>query len=118
MILPFIVLAELPLGLSGGIILLVLSNQGLSIMSLIGLVMISGIIINNSILKIDAIQKNLQAGNPLLKAIIKGGHTRLNAILMTSLTTILALVPFAIFPGLGTELQRPLALAGVGGLSI
>jgi multidrug efflux pump subunit AcrB len=70
----------------------------------------SGIIINDSILKIDTINRLRRSGKPLIEAITIGGQRRLKPILMTSITTILALTPFLIFTGLGAELQNHLLL--------
>ena len=78
----------------------------------------SGIIINDSILKIDTINQLQSQGYSLIRAMVEAGHRRLKPILMTSLTTILALVPFLFTSGLGSDLQRPLALAVIGGMTL
>ena len=85
-------------------------------MSMIGIVVMSGIVINDSILKIDTIIRLQQQGFPLLEAIHEGGVRRLKPILMTSLTTIFALIPFLWGDDIGSQLQRPLAVAMISGL--
>lgn len=116
--LPVIVLLEVPLAMSGALFLLWISGASLNIMSMIGLVVMTGIIINDSILKIDTINRLRAQGMSLLRAIITAGHYRLKPILMTSITTIFALLPFLFIKGLGGELQKPLALAVIGGLGL
>ena len=114
--LPFIVLLELPIATSGALLIQCLLGVSLNVMSMIGMVVMAGIIINDSILKIDTINRLRDCGTPLLKAMITAGHYRLKAILMTSMTTICALMPFLFIEGMGGELQKPLAAAVIGGL--
>ena len=78
----------------------------------------SGIIINDSILKIDTINRLRMSGTPLMEAIYTGGSRRLKPIIMTSLTTILATMFFLFGNDLGSELQKPLALTVIGGMSL
>ena len=85
-------------------------------MSMIGIIVMAGIIINDSIIKVDTIKQLHKSGMPVLDAIKLGGHRRLKPIVMTSLTTILALVPFYFGANLGVEIQRPLAIALTGGM--
>ncbi len=87
-------------------------------MSLIGIIVMSGIIINDSILKIDTINRLRNQGYSLMKALVVGGQRRFKPIIMTSLTTILALLPFLFITGLGADLQKPLALAVIGGMIV
>ncbi len=115
---PLIVLSELPIDMAGALLMLLLFGETLNIMSAIGIIVMSGIIINDSILKIDTINRSRREGTPLLEAIHTGGRRRLKPIIMTSLTTILALVPILFMSGLGAELQRPLALAVIGGMVV
>ncbi|HZH72983.1 MAG TPA: efflux RND transporter permease subunit [Mariniphaga sp.] len=115
-ILPFIVLTEVPLNLFGVFLLLKLFGTGINIMSGIGIIVMAGIVINDSILKVDTINKLVDGGHTLLRSIYIGGHRRLKPILMTSLTTILALLPFLFQKGMGAELQLPLSLAIIGGM--
>ena len=116
LMLPFIILIEIPIAAAGALLLLYLFDYSLNLMSMIGIVVMSGIIINDSILKIDTIIQLQKKGNGLIKSIVLAGKRRLKPILMTSLTTILALVPILFSSGLGAELQAPLAVALIGGM--
>lgn len=116
--LPLIVLLEVPLAMGGALLMLMLFGQTLNIMSMIGLVVMSGIIINDSILKIDTINRLRAKGMSLIRALYTAGHYRLKPILMTSITTIFALVPLLFIEGLGGDLQKPLALVVIGGLGL
>ena len=113
---PIIILLEIPISLAGGIIVLWLSGASINIMSLIGMIVTVGIIINDSIIKIDTINRLRRQGLALKDALHKGGMKRINPIIMTSLTTILAVVPFLWGDDLGRMLQRPLALMLIGGM--
>ncbi len=116
--LPFIVLLEVPIALFGAMLMLKIFGASINVMSMIGMVVMAGIIINDSILKIDTINRQRNEGVPLIKALLLGGHYRLKPILMTSITTILALLPFLFIKGMGGDLQKPLALAVIGGMTI
>ncbi|HRW61986.1 MAG TPA: efflux RND transporter permease subunit [Bacteroidales bacterium] len=115
---PLIVLIEVPIDIAGAFLFLYLFGSSINLLSLIGIVVMTGIIINDSILKIDTINKLRQEGYGLLEAIHLGGTRRLKPIIMTSLTTILALVPFLFGHDMGSELQYPLAIAIMGGLFV
>ncbi|MDD4107770.1 MAG: efflux RND transporter permease subunit, partial [Prolixibacteraceae bacterium] len=115
-VLPLIVLFEVPLNMFGVFLLLKLFGSGINIMSAIGIIVMAGIVINDSILKVDTINKLRDSGYSLLHSIFEGGHRRLKPIIMTSLTTILALLPFLFQQGMGAELQKPLGLAVIGGM--
>ena len=114
--LPLIVLVEVPLDLFGVLLLLKLFGSGINLMSAIGIIVMAGIVINDSILKIDTINRMVLSGSPVLRAIMVAGRRRLKPILMTSITTILAISPFLFQGGMGAELQRPLSLAIIGGI--
>jgi multidrug efflux pump subunit AcrB len=116
--LPFIVLVEVPLAMAGAMFMLWVAGASLNLMSMIGMVVMAGIIINDSILKIDTINRLRAGGMSLLRALHTAGHYRLKPILMTSITTICALLPVLFISGLGGELQKPLALAVIGGLGL
>ncbi len=114
---PIIVLLEIPIDIAGMLFLLYFTGQSLNIMSAIGIIVMCGIVINDSILKIDTINRLRREENMSLKAAIKeGGKRRLRPILMTSLTSMLALFPGLFSSGLGAELQRPFSTTIVGGL--
>ncbi len=115
---PIIVLLEVPIDIAGALGLLWLFGGTINLMAMIGIVVMSGIIINDSILKIDTINRLRKDGLPLMKAIETAGHRRIKPIIMTSLTTILALVPFLWGTDMGSELQRPLALTVIGGMTL
>lgn len=112
---PLIVMLTIPLGLAGAIGMLWLSKQSINLVSIIGMIVMAGIVVNDAILKVDMMNR-LHGDYSLKEAIHGAGQRRLRPILMTSLTTILALTPILFSEGLGAELQRPLAFAVIGGL--
>jgi len=114
---PFTILLSVPLAVIGAAVALYLAGGGLNTMSLIGLVVLVGIVDNNAIVLVDFIRQLRERGVPMREAILQAGRTRLRPILMTTLTTILGLVPLALGLGSGGELQAPLALALIGGLT-
>ncbi|MGS2741693.1 efflux RND transporter permease subunit [Sinomicrobium sp. M5D2P17] len=114
--LPLIILVEIPVSMSGSLLFLALCGMDLNLMSMIGIVVMCGIVINDSILKIDTVIQLQKQGYGLLKSLLVAGQRRLKPILMTSLTTILALLPVLFTGGLGGELQTPLAIALIGGM--
>lgn len=115
---PLFILVELPIAICGAFIFLYVGNSSLNLMSMIGIVVMSGLIINDSILKIDAINQLRNQGMPLMEAIFEGGHKRLHSIIMISLTSIGALSPTLFMNDLGSELQKPLALSLIGGMTV
>jgi multidrug efflux pump subunit AcrB len=117
-VLPLIVLTEVPVNLFGVFLFLKLFGSGINIMSAIGIIVMAGIVINDSILKVDTINKLMDSGHSLLRSVFEGGRRRLKPIIMTSLTTILAMLPFLFQKGMGAELQKPLGLAIIGGMLV
>jgi multidrug efflux pump subunit AcrB len=115
---PFILLIELPIDIGAALFLLWITGNTLNLMSAIGIIVISGVIINDSILKIDAINRMRREGMNLDDAIHTAGNRRLKAIVLTALTTMLAVVPLLFTNDMGAELQRPFALVIIGGMSI
>ncbi len=116
---PVIVLMELPISLGGALILLYFGGSSVNLISLIGLIVICGIVINDSILKIDAINRlRSEEGYDLASAIHTGGIRRLRSIVMTSMTTVLSILPFFFGHDMGSVLQRPLSIALIGGMLI
>lgn len=108
---PLIVLAEIPIDIGFALVILYLTGNTLNLMSAIGLIVTTGIIINDSILKLDMMNELRKEGVELMEAIHIAGAKRLRAIVMTSLTTIFAMVPILFSFDLGSELQKPLAIA-------
>lgn len=115
---PLIILSEIAIDLSGAIFLLWICGDSLNLMSMIGLIVMSGIVINDSILKVDTFNRLRRGGCRTLRAILTGGERRLKPIIMTSLTTIMAIVPFLFASGMANDLQKPLSLAIIGGMVI
>lgn len=116
--LPLIVLIEVPIDLLGAFLFLWLFGSSINLMSMIGVIVAVGIVINDSILKIDTINQLRRQGYGLLRSLIIAGQRRLIPILMTSITTILALVPFLVTNGMGSDLQKPLALSIIGSMLV
>jgi multidrug efflux pump subunit AcrB len=116
LILPLIILIEIPLDLAGAFFFLKIFGMSINLMSMIGIVVMSGIVINDSILKIDTIIQLQRQGYSILRALLFAGQRRLKPILMTSLATILAVIPLLFSGGLGAELQAPLATVLTGGM--
>jgi multidrug efflux pump subunit AcrB len=124
---PLIVVLTLPLGIAGAFLVLLLAGASLNVMSAIGLVVMLGIMVNDAILKIDTINRlrkeyvespEIDPKEALEMALHRAGQIRLKPILMTSITTILALIPIIFSSGLGADLQRPLVFSVIGGLTI
>ena len=113
---PFIVMFTIPLAFTGGFIILLVSGVELSVVSLIGFVMLVGVIVNNGIVLVDYINQLRLEGMGRREAIIEAGVTRLRPILMTSITTILGLLVMAFGGDAGTALMQPMALVCIGGL--
>jgi multidrug efflux pump subunit AcrB len=106
-----------PLAFTGGLIALLLSGKEVSVVSMIGFIMLMGIIVNNAIVLIDTMNRFRIDGMEKREAIIEAGAARLRPVLMTAVTTVLALIPMALGFGTGAELIQPVALVCVGGLS-
>ena len=114
---PFIVMFTIPLAFTGGFLALLLAGIEVSVISLIGFVMLVGIIVNNGIVLVDYINQLRQEGMERREAIIEAGITRLRPILMTTITTILGLVVMAFAKNVGTAFMQPVALVCIGGLT-
>ena len=114
---PFIILSEVVIDIAVSLGFLWLLGVSINMMSLIGLVVITGIVINDSILKIDTINRLARSGMAVEDAVHEAGHRRLKAILMTSLTTILAVAPFLSRGNMGADLQYPMALVVIVGMA-
>lgn len=115
---PLLVLAEIPIDVAFALLLLWICGHTLNLMSAIGLIVTCGIVINDSILKLDAINELRKSGVPLLDAIHEAGRRRLRPIIMTSLTTVSAMVPLLFSSDMGSELQKPLSVAMIGTMAV
>ena len=113
---PFVILLTIPLAGVGAVALLWSLGMPLNVMSFIGLIMLAGIAVNDSIILVDRINQGRRAGMDLQDAIVEAGRARLRPIFMTSVTTLLALLPLAIGFGEGAALRAPMAVAVIGGL--
>ncbi len=114
---PLIILFTVPLATIGVVFTLTLTGQSVNLISLTGLVVLVGIVVNDAIIKVDFINRRRAEGMPLLEAIEAAGRDRLRPILMTTVTTVLGLLPLALGLGAGAALQQPLAITIVGGLT-
>jgi len=115
---PLIVLLEIPIDITAALGLLIVLGHSLNLMSAIGIVVTCGIIINDSILKVDMMNRLRKQGFSIMDAIHEAGRRRLNAILMTSLTSIVCMLPLLFSNDMGSELEKPLAIATIGGMVI
>ena len=115
---PFIIMFSLPFAFSGVFLALWISGNTLNVMSLIGAIMLIGIVVKNGIVLIDYISLNRERGMGIREAVVTGGHSRLRPVIMTTLTTILGMVPMAIGTGQGSEMWRPMGTAVIGGLTV
>ncbi|MFI3114894.1 MAG: efflux RND transporter permease subunit [Clostridia bacterium] len=117
-LLPFIVMLAMPLGLSGGFVGLFLTNTPVSMPAFIGVIMLSGIVVNNSIVLIDYIKIRQDRGEDIEQAILHACPLRVRPVFMTTLTTILGLIPMALALGEGSEIMSPMAIVMISGLVI
>jgi len=115
---PFIIMFSVPLGMIGVIWALFLTNTTLNVTSFMGIIMMVGIVVSNGVLLVEYINELRRHGQDLIPAVINGGRTRLRPILMTSLTTLVGLLPMALGIDVGSEANAPLARAVIGGLAV
>lgn len=113
---PLIILITIPLAFTGGMLALLICGMQLSLVSIMGLIILVGVVVNNGIVLVDYINILISEGMPIKEAIIEAGKTRLRPIFMTALTTILGLVTMALGIGEGAELLQPMAVTTIGGL--
>lgn len=113
---PFIILFTIPLAFTGGLLGLYVTGSEVSVISLIGFVMLAGIIVNNGIVLVDYINQLREAGMEKKEAIMTAGRTRLRPVLMTALTTILAMSTMLFSHDMGADMSKPMAIVIVGGL--
>jgi HAE1 family hydrophobic/amphiphilic exporter-1 len=113
---PFLILFTVPMACAGSIYGLVLTGTNVSVVVFIGLIMLAGIVVNNAIVLIDRINQLRESGVEKGEAIIEAAQSRLRPILMTTLTTVLGLLPMAIGLGEGSEIRTPMAVTVIFGL--
>ena len=115
---PFIIMFSIPFAFSGVLMALFFTNTTLSVMSLLGGIMLIGIVVKNGIVLIDYTMLCRERGMSALRAAVVAGRSRLRPVLMTTLTTILGMVPMAVSQGEGAEMWRPLGISVIGGLTV
>ena len=114
---PFMIILTVPFAFTGGLLLLALVGEPLGLMGYVGLIMLVGMVVKNAIVLIDYINLNRERGLSIITAVVDGGRSRLRPVLMTTLTTILGMVPLAIGTGQGSEMWRALGIAIIGGMT-
>ncbi|MBC5581213.1 efflux RND transporter permease subunit [Anaerofilum sp. BX8] len=114
---PFIVLFTLPLAFTGGLLLLWITGKELSIIAMLGFLVLAGVVVNNGIVFVDYANQLRLAGREKREALVETGRTRIRPILMTALTTILAMGTMALGLGDGAEMTQPMAIVTIGGLT-
>ena len=115
---PIAIVTGAVLALSGVLLALFITSSTLNVVSLMGMIMIVGIVAKNGILMLDAVEEHLAAGDTLRQALLRSGRRRFRPVLMTSLAAMLGMLPLALAIGAGSELLQPLAIAVIGGLTM
>lgn len=115
---PFIIMFSVPFAISGVIIALAATGNTLNMMSFVGLIMLVGIVVKNGIVLVDYINLNRERGMGIIHAVVTGGKSRLRPVLMTTLTTILGMLPLALSNSQGSEMWKSMAITVIGGLTI
>ena len=115
---PIAIVTGAVLALSGVVVALFITGSTLNVVSLMGMIMIVGIVAKNGILMLDAVEDHLAAGDTLREALLRSGRRRFRPVLMTSLAAMLGMLPLALAIGAGSELLQPLAIAVIGGLTM
>ena len=114
---PFIIILTVPFAFVGSLLLLSITGEPLGIMGLVGLIMLVGMVVKNGIVLIDYINLNRERGMSIITAVVDGGRSRLRPVLMTTLTTILGMIPLAVGTGQGSEMWQALGIAIIGGMT-
>ncbi|MBR6220476.1 MAG: efflux RND transporter permease subunit, partial [Clostridia bacterium] len=114
---PIIVMFTIPLAFTGGLLALIVTGMDLSIVSMLGFLVLSGVVVNNGIVFIDCVNQLRIGGMEKREALVETGRIRLRPILMTALTTILGVSTMALGRGMGAEMMQPMAVVSIGGLS-
>lgn len=115
---PFIIMFALPFSFSGVFMALYMTGTTMNVISMIGMIMLVGIVVKNGIVLVDYINLNRERGIAVISSVVTGGKSRLRPVLMTTLTTILGMVPMAIGGGQGSEIWQPMGVAVIGGLTV
>jgi multidrug efflux pump subunit AcrB len=115
---PLVIMFSVPLGVSGVFAMLVATNTALSVNSFMGIIMMVGIVVSNGVLLVDFANVLRERGVPLFEATVRAAKTRLRPILMTTIATVVGLIPMALGIGEGSETNLPLARAVIGGLTV
>jgi HAE1 family hydrophobic/amphiphilic exporter-1 len=115
---PFIIITAVPLSIAGVILALAITGTSLNVMSLMGCIMLFGIVVKNGIVLIDYTKLCRERGMSAIQASITAAKSRLRPVLMTTLTTVLGMVPMALDKGEGSEMWRPLGVSVIGGLTV
>jgi len=115
-LLPFVIIFTFPMGLSGAFLTLGLLGMSLNVLSFVGLVILSGIVVNDAIVKVDCIHSKVKNNVPLRQAILEASSERFRPIWMTTITTVLGMLPVFFIKGAGSDLLKPLAAVLIGGL--
>lgn len=114
---PFIIILSIPFAFIGALLMLAITGEPLGVMGLIGLIMLVGMVVKNGIVLVDYINLNRERGMSIITAVIDGGKSRLRPVLMTTLTTILGMIPLAVGTGQGSEMWQSLGIAIIGGMT-
>ena len=114
---PFIVMFTIPLAFTGGLLALLITGKELSVISMLGFLVLSGVVVNNGIVFVDYVNQLRIGGMSKNEALVQAGRTRIRPILMTALTTILAMSTMAMGVGMGSEMTQALAIVTIGGLT-
>ena len=115
---PFIIMFALPFSFSGVFMALFMTGTTMNVISMIGMIMLVGIVVKNGIVLVDYINLNRERGSSIIHSVVTGGKSRLRPVLMTTATTVLGMIPMAIGGGQGSEMWSPMAIAVIGGLTI
>jgi HAE1 family hydrophobic/amphiphilic exporter-1 len=115
---PFVILFTIPLALIGAVLALLVTGSTISVVVFIGCILLAGIVVNNAIVLVDFVNQLRAGGMTKTEAIIAGGRSRLRPILMTTMTTVLGLIPLALGIGEGAEIRSPMAITVIGGLAV
>jgi HAE1 family hydrophobic/amphiphilic exporter-1 len=115
---PLLIMVTLPMGVAGSILAMALTGQTVNVISIIGMVVLVGLVVDNAIVKIDYTNQLRKAGAGLREAVAESSQVRLRPILMSTLSTLFGLIPMALGLEEGAELMQPLAIVVIGGLTV